>query len=94
MIDLGSYVNVMPRKTWEAMGRPKLVWSPIELKKANQQNIGPFGRMESMWIDINGIRITATFEVIEIVDDNLPFPALLGLEWAFEKLSLVNLKKK
>jgi len=28
------------------------------------------------------------------MDDSLPFPALLGLEWAFEKLSLVNMKKR
>ena len=94
MIDLGSDVNVMPKKTWEAMGRPKLVWSPIALKMVNQQNIVPFGRLEAMWIDIDGIRSTTTFEVIEIVDDSLPFPTLLGLEWAFENLSLVNLKKR
>jgi len=94
VINLGSDVNVMPKMTWEIMGRPKLVWSPIALKMANQQKIVPFGRLEAMWIDIDGIRRTTTFEVIEIVDDSLPFPALLGLEWAFENLSLVNLKKR
>jgi len=72
-------VNVMPKNTWEIMGRPKLVWSPIALKMTNQQKIVPFGRMEAMWIDIDGIRIIATFEVIEIVNNSLPFPALLGL---------------
>jgi len=29
VLDLGSDVNVMPKKTWELMGKPKLVWSPI-----------------------------------------------------------------
>lgn len=76
------------------MGKPPLVWSPIALKMANEQKIMPFGRPESIWIDIDGIRSTNTFEVIEIMDDSIPFPTLLGLEWAFENLSLVNLKKR
>jgi len=54
----------------------------------------PFGRLESMWNDIEGIRSTTTFEVIEIVDDSIPYPTLFGLEWAFENLSMVNLKKR
>lgn len=59
----------------------------------NQQKIIPFGRIESILIDIEGVRSTATFEVIEILDDNIPYLALLGLEWTFENLSMVNLKK-
>ena len=47
ILDMGSDVNVMPKKTWEIMGKPKLVWSPIALKIANQQKIIPFGRLES-----------------------------------------------
>lgn len=82
----------MPKKTWELMGKPTLVWSPIALKIENQQKILPFGRLESVWIDIEGVRSTTTFEVIEIVDNSIPFPALLGLEWAFENMPMVNLK--
>lgn len=36
VIDLGSDVNVMPKKTWEIMGKPKLLWSSIALKMENQ----------------------------------------------------------
>lgn len=54
----------------------------------------PFGRLEGVCINIDVIRSIATFEVIEIVYDSLPFPALLALEWAFENLLLVNLKKR
>lgn len=68
------------------MGKPQLVWSAIALKMANQQKIVPFGRLDFVLIDIDGIRSKNTFEVIEIVDDSLPFIALLGLEWAFENL--------
>lgn len=29
MLDLGSDVNIFPRKTWEALGKTKLVFSPF-----------------------------------------------------------------
>lgn len=29
ILDLGSDVNVLPKQTWERMGRPALQWSPI-----------------------------------------------------------------
>jgi hypothetical protein len=32
ILDLGSEVNVLPKKTWEAMGEPILGYSPIQLK--------------------------------------------------------------
>jgi len=35
VIDLGSDVNVMPKRTWEVMGKPQLVWSPIVVKMEN-----------------------------------------------------------
>lgn len=76
------------------MGKAKLVWSPIHLRMANQHKIIPFERLELVTIDIEGVRSTTTFEVIEIVDDSNPYHVLLGLDWAFENLSLVNLKKR
>ena len=36
ILDLGSEVNVMTKQTWEQMGSPKLVRSPIHLRLANQ----------------------------------------------------------
>jgi hypothetical protein len=31
MLDLGSNVKILPKKSWELMGKPNLVWSPIQL---------------------------------------------------------------
>ena len=31
ILDLGLNVNVLPKKTWECMGRFTLQWSPIQL---------------------------------------------------------------
>jgi hypothetical protein len=30
MLDFGFGIKILPRKTWEAMGKPKLVYSPIQ----------------------------------------------------------------
>jgi len=30
MLDLGSDINILPNTTWEEMGNPKLVYSPIQ----------------------------------------------------------------
>jgi hypothetical protein len=36
MLDLGSSMNVFPKKLWELMGKLNLVWSPIQLQLENQ----------------------------------------------------------
>lgn len=35
ILDLGFDVNVLPKQAWETMGKPKLIWSPIQLRLAN-----------------------------------------------------------
>lgn len=52
-LDLGSDVNVLPKKTWELMGKPKLIWSPIQLRLANQQKIIPLGSMSRVPINLD-----------------------------------------
>jgi hypothetical protein len=44
-------------------------------------------------VDIDRVRTFADFEVIEIVDDNYPYPALLGIDWAFKNSTVVDLNK-
>jgi hypothetical protein len=45
-------------------------------------------------MDIDGVRTFAYFEVIEIVDDSFPYPALLGIDWAFNNSTVVDLNKR
>jgi hypothetical protein len=42
VLDLGSEVNVMTKQTWALMGKPKLIYSPIRLRMANQQAVISF----------------------------------------------------
>ena len=54
----------------------------------------PLGRFPSVPVDLDGVNTLAYFEVIEIIDDNNPYPALLGIEWAMENAAVINLKKR
>ena len=52
------------------------------------------GRLSNVPIEIDGVWSLVDFELIEIIDDSNPFPALLGIHWAFDNLAMINLKKK
>jgi hypothetical protein len=93
ILNLGSNVNIIPKKTWEMMGKPKLAWSPIQFRLSNQYKIVPIGRLIGIPMNIYGVRSDTYFEVIEIVDDNQPYPTLMGLEWAFDNQDIINLKR-
>jgi len=45
ILDLGSGVNVLPKKTWEMMGKLKLIWYPVQLRPTNQHKILSIGRL-------------------------------------------------
>lgn len=93
MLDLGCDVNLLSKQTWERMGRPTLQWSPIQLRMVNQQKIIPMGWLYGVIIDIEGASVVANFEVIEIVDDSNPYPALLEIDSAIDMNGVINLKK-
>jgi len=80
VLDIGSDVNVLTKQTWEAMGRSALQRSPVQLRMANQVKVIPLGRLPSVPIDMDGVKSYAEFEVIDIVDESNPYPALLGIE--------------
>jgi hypothetical protein len=79
ILDMGSDVNVILKKTWEMMGKPKLIWSPIQLRLANQHQIVPIGRLTGVNVNIDGVHKIADFEVIEIVDGRKPYRICLDL---------------
>jgi hypothetical protein len=94
ILELGSEVNVLPKKTWKCMGEPTLGYSPVQLKLENQHRVLPIGRLKGVTVDLDGVHTKVDFEVIEIVDDTTPYPTLLGLDWAFENQAIINLKTR
>ena len=51
-------------------------------------------QLQEVTVDIEGAIALADFEVIEIVDDNNPYPAHLGIDWATNMNRVINLKKR
>ncbi len=50
------------------------------------------GRLQGITIDMDGESTRMDFESIEIVDENSPYPTLLGIEWATDMNEVINLK--
>jgi hypothetical protein len=56
--------------------------------------VSPFGRLENVHLDIDGVRTFSYIEVIDIVDDSCPYCALLGIDWDLKNSNFVDLKKR
>jgi hypothetical protein len=74
------------------MGEPTLGYLNIQLKIANQHRVLPIKRLKGVTVDLDGVRTKEDFEVIEIVDGTTPYLTLLGLDWAFDNQTIINLK--
>jgi hypothetical protein len=59
----------------------------------NQYFIFPIRRLENVEIDVAGVKTITDFEVIEIMGDKDPDPALLGIDWAYDNYRVIELKK-
>ena len=60
----------------------------------NQYCIVLIGRLEDVKVDIAGVNTYTDFEVIDIMGDKDLYPALLGIDWAFENYAIIDLKKE
>ena len=49
ILDLGSDVNILTRKTWESMNKLRLDWSPIQLRLGNKLKVLLIGRLSQVW---------------------------------------------
>ena len=76
------------------MGSPQLVRLPIHLRLANQQRVSPLGRLPQVPVDIDGVRSFVDFEVIEIIGDSRPYPALLSINWVIGSNAIIDLKRR
>jgi hypothetical protein len=61
------------------MGKPKFVYSPIQLHMANQYCIYHVGRLQNVEVDLAGVKTMAYFKVIEMMGKKDPYPNLLGM---------------
>ena len=76
------------------MGKPRMDRSPLQLLLSNQAKVLPIRWLSNVIVDVEGLRTYAEFEVINIVDDTNPYPALLGIDWAIDNQTIINFKKR
>ena len=78
ILDFASDVKIITRQTWESMGKPRLVWSPIQLRLENQskalpkleeistQNGPPKGNNKIIFINFGGKKIAFCVHIFDI----------------------------
>ena len=53
----------------------------------------PIGRLSQVLVNIEQIRTFEDFEFINIVDETIPYPALLGIDWEIDNKKIIKFKK-
>ena len=71
----------MTKDTWEILGKPVVVPSLGRIGLFKGKMITICGRVTNVLIIVNGTLTEEEFEVIKFVEDNAPFPLLLGKTW-------------
>ena len=66
----------------------------MKLRLANQAKVQPIGWVSNLVIDVEGMRNRADFDVIEVVNGEGAYPALLGVGWANDTMEVINFKKR
>jgi len=81
VLDEETQVNIMTKDTWEILGNPIVVPSLGRIGLFKGKMITLCGRVTNVPIIIHGTSTEEEFEVIKFVENNAPFPLLLGRTW-------------
>ena len=57
ILDFGVDVKILPKKTLEIMGKPTLVWSPIQLRLANKYKVFLIGRLMDIRVNVDVLNL-------------------------------------
>jgi hypothetical protein len=71
----------MPKRTWEAIGRPAMIHSLRGIGLFRGKLVNLCGRLTQISMNANGTSIEEDFEIIKFIEDNAPFTMLLGKPW-------------
>ena len=73
---------------------PMFGWSSIQVLLENQAKVQPIGQVTNLVFDVEGMRTHTDFDVIEVVNGEGSYPALLGIGWANDSMDVINFKKR
>jgi hypothetical protein len=74
-------VNIMTENTWEILGKPTVISSIGRIGLFKGKMITLCGRVTNVHVIIHETSTQEEFEVIRFVENNTPFPLLLGTTW-------------
>jgi hypothetical protein len=81
VLDEETPVNIMIEGIWEILGKPTMVPSLGRIGLFKGNIITLCGRVTNVPVTIHGTSTEEEFEVIRFVENNVPFPLLLGKTW-------------
>ena len=71
----------MPKRTWEAIGKPAMISSLGGTSFFRGQLVNLCGRLARIPMTVNGTSAEEEFEIIKFVEDNALFTMLIGKPW-------------
>jgi hypothetical protein len=81
VLDEETHVNIMPESTWEILGKPAMIPSLGRIGLFKGKMITLCGRITNIPMISHETSTEEDFEVIRFVENNAPFPLLLGKTW-------------
>jgi hypothetical protein len=81
VLDEETQVNIMPKITWKAIGRPAMIPSLGGIGLFRGKIMMLCGKLAQISMTVNGTSTKEDFEVIKFIEDSAPFTMLLGKPW-------------
>jgi hypothetical protein len=81
ILDEETHANIIPKITWEILGKPVMITSLGRIGLFKGKMITPCGRVTNIPMISHETSTEEEFEVIKFVENNSPFPLLLGNIW-------------
>jgi hypothetical protein len=81
VLDEETQMNIMPERTWEAIGRPAMIPSLGGISLFRGKLVNLCGKLTRIPMTVNGTSTEEDFEIIKFVEDSAPFTMLIGKPW-------------
>jgi hypothetical protein len=78
VLDEETQVNIMPERTWEAIGKPAMIPSLRGIGLFRGKLVNLCGRLTQIPMNVNGTSTKEDFEIIKFIEDSALFTMLLG----------------
>ena len=78
VLDEETQVNIMTKRTWEALGKPDTIPSLGGIRLFKRKMITLCGRLTHISMSAHGASTEEDFEVVRFIEKNVPFTMLLG----------------